>query len=190
MVRRQAADEAAGYARENPHLSVGLHVDMGEWVYRNGAWETVEEVQGPVQDEVRRQLDAFFALVGRMPTHIDSHQHIHKTEPAASVFASLASELNVPLRGLDSRVRYCGDFYGQMRTGEPLHGAIGVQALLDLLASLPEGVTELGCHPGVGTDDDLPYGSERSVEVQTLCDPRVRAALTANRIQLCSFADV
>jgi predicted glycoside hydrolase/deacetylase ChbG (UPF0249 family) len=188
MGRRQAAEEAAAYARQHPNLSIGLHVDMGEWVYRNGLWETVEEVPGPLQVEIRRQLDTFVALVGRMPTHLDSHQHIHNKGPASAAFASLASDLNVPLRGVDSRIRYCGDFYGQMGTGEPLPEAIGVEALLNLLAALPVGVTELACHPGVGTDDDLPYGAERSEEVQTLCDPRVRAALATHGIELRSFA--
>jgi predicted glycoside hydrolase/deacetylase ChbG (UPF0249 family) len=31
MVRRPAALEAAAYARRRPDLSVGPHVDLGEW---------------------------------------------------------------------------------------------------------------------------------------------------------------
>jgi chitin disaccharide deacetylase len=190
MVRRPAAEEAAAYARQHPRLSVGLHVDLGEWVYRDGGWEAVEEVPGPVEEEVRRQLASFQSLVGHEPTHLDSHQHVHRQETVGSAFSDLAREFGIPLRGCENRIRYCGDFYGQTSKGEPLSEAITVEALLDLLAALPIGVTELGCHPGVGTDDDLPYGSERVIEVQTLCDPRVRAALTAIGIRLLSFADV
>src|SRR3712207_7115710 len=36
MVRWPAATEAAAYAREHRDLSVGLHLDLGEWVYREG----------------------------------------------------------------------------------------------------------------------------------------------------------
>jgi len=189
MVRRPAAEEAASYARQHPNLSVGLHVDLGEWVYRDGVWEAVDEVPGPVDDQVRRQLASFKRLVGREPTHLDSHQHVHREEPIASIVKGLARGLGVPLRACDPRVRFCGEFYGQTAKGEPLHEAIGVEALLELLAALPAGVTELGCHPGLGTEDDLPYGIERSIEMNTLCDSRVLAALSADGVTLCSFAD-
>ena len=68
--------------------------------------------------------------------------------------------------------------------------AIKVEALLRLLRNLAEGVTELACHPGLGTDDDLPYGVERSLEVRALCDARVREVIAQRQIDLCSFADV
>src|SRR5260370_3831130 len=38
MVRWPAAAEAAAYARLHPRLSVGLHLDFGEWVCRGGGW--------------------------------------------------------------------------------------------------------------------------------------------------------
>ena len=38
MVRWQAAARAAEYAREHPEFSVGLHVDLGEWAFRDGDW--------------------------------------------------------------------------------------------------------------------------------------------------------
>src|SRR5262245_58763076 len=38
MVRWPAAEEATHYGRANPQLSLGLHVDLGEWAYRDGTW--------------------------------------------------------------------------------------------------------------------------------------------------------
>jgi chitin disaccharide deacetylase len=38
MVRWPAAAEAAAYGQEHLPLSLGLHVDLSEWVYRNGEW--------------------------------------------------------------------------------------------------------------------------------------------------------
>jgi predicted glycoside hydrolase/deacetylase ChbG (UPF0249 family) len=190
MVRRHAAVEAAAYAKLHPRLSIGLHVDLGEWIYRDGNWEAVDEISGPADEEVHRQLVQFRQFVGRDPTHLDSHQHVHRDPPVRSLLAELAQDLGVPLRGNNARVRYCGDFYGQAATGQALPDAIGVPALIDLLAILPAGVTELSCHPGLDSDHDLPYGKERSIEVQALCDPRVRATITAGGIRLQSFADL
>jgi chitin disaccharide deacetylase len=190
MVRRPAVEEAATYARQHPNLSVGLHVDLGEWVYLNGAWEAVDVVPGPVEEELRRQVASFRKLVGHEPTHLDSHQHVHRQDEVGAAFAVVAQELEVPLRACNPRIRFCGDFFGQTGKGEPLPQAISVESLLNLLADLPVGVTELGCHPGVGTDDDFPYGAERSVEVRTLCDPRIRAALSFHGIDLRSHGQL
>jgi predicted glycoside hydrolase/deacetylase ChbG (UPF0249 family) len=190
MVRRPAAEEAVAYARLHPRLGVGLHVELGEWVYRDGGWEAVDEVPGPVEDEVHRQVATFHRLVGHEPTHLDSHQHVHREAEALAIFADVALELGIPLRAHDPRIRFCGGFYGQTAKAEPLPEAITLNALVDLLVALPVGVTELGCHPGLETDDDLPYGRERSIEVQTLCHPHVRAVLETQEIKLCSFADI
>ncbi len=190
MVRRPAAEQAAAYALRHPRLSLGLHVDLGEWVHRDGRWQAVEEVADPPGAEIAEQLARFRALVGRDPTHLDSHQHVHREQPVASLMEALALELGIPLRGRDAEVRFCGDFYGQTATGEPLLEAISVRALLRLLGDLAWGITELGCHPGIDTELDFPYGRERSVEAQTLCDTQVRAALAANGIDTCSFADI
>jgi predicted glycoside hydrolase/deacetylase ChbG (UPF0249 family) len=190
MVRRPAAAEAAAYARQHTGLSVGLHLDLGEWVYRNEKWEAIDEITGPVEVEVRSQISTFLRLLGRKPTHFDSHQHVHQQEPVATVVTEAARELGIPLRGRDDRVRYCGDFYGQTAKAEPLLEVISVEGLLELISGLPNGVTELGCHPGVDTEQDMPYGRERSIEVATLCDDRIRSAINAQGIELRSFAEL
>jgi YdjC-like protein len=38
MVRWPAAIEAAAYSRAHPSLSLGLHVDLGEWTYGGDRW--------------------------------------------------------------------------------------------------------------------------------------------------------
>src|SRR5262249_16709084 len=86
MVRWPAAAEAAAYARTHPDLGLGLHLDLGEWTYREGSWVARYLVAVPddaraVSDEVGRQLAAFRSLVGRDPTHLDSHQHVHREDP-------------------------------------------------------------------------------------------------------------
>ena len=194
MVRWPAAREAAAYSRTRPALSLGLHVDLGEWTYRDGTWVPLHEVvpvldRTAVAEEVSRQLEAFRQLVGRNPTHLDSHQHVHRREPVRSVLLELARELGVPLRECHPTIRYCGDFYGQTADGLPLKGVIGVDGLTKILSALALGITELGCHPGEGNDLHTMYGSERAEEVQVLCDPQIRTVLSQLGISLCNFGD-
>lgn len=193
MVRGPAAADAAAYARAHPDLSVGLHVDLAEWRYADGAWAVVYQVidtddASAVRDEIDRQLDTFRRLMGRDPTHVDSHQHAHKHEPVRTAVLDVARTLDVPVRDSSPAVRYCGAFYGQTATGEPLPDAITVPRLVTLLKRLAPGVTEFGCHPGVGNDAGSTYGVEREVEVRTLCDPQVREVIAAEGITLCSFS--
>lgn len=195
MVRWPAAAEAAAYSRDHSDFSLGLHIDLGEWAFRDEAWVAVYEIvqlenSAGVAHELKRQLECFRRLVGRDPTHFDSHQHVHRSEPVRSILVEIARQVGVPLRHFSSKVRYCGDYYGQDQTGQPYPEGIHVEGLIGLLSTLPAGMTELGCHPGDGCDVDSMYQSERAREVETLCDPRVRAALAAERIELCSFHDV
>lgn len=193
MVHWRAATDAALYARSAPALSVGLHVDLGEWFYDGRHW--VERYQvvdvndhSAVAGEVVEQLGRFQALMGRAPSHLDSHQHTHRREPVRSLLLEFAHRLGVPLRH-HSHVRYEGAFYGQSSRGEPYPQAITVEALLDIIDRLPEGWTELDCHPALEAVDDV-YGPERAQELETLCDPRVRSRLNAADVELRTFNDV
>jgi predicted glycoside hydrolase/deacetylase ChbG (UPF0249 family) len=196
MVRRPAAREAAELCREW-ELDVGLHLDLGEWILRDGEWILADEVVPPgdpsaVEAEVERQLQLFRVLVGAHPTHVDSHQHVHREKPLRSIATRLAERLGVPLRSCTEGVSYCGNFYGQGVECEPFPEGIGVENLLAILRGLPPGVTELGCHPG-DVSDAAPaagYHAERVRELEALCDPLVRACLRSLKIRLLSFGQL
>ena len=188
-----ASAAAAEAAKSRPGLSVGLHVDLGEWVFNGDDWSCTYlrvslEDRAAVKAEVGRQLRTFRSLLGRDPTHLDSHQHVHLQEPVRGVLLELAGELDIPLRHASDDVRYCGDFFGQTGRGEPLVHAVSVEALLHTLELLGDGTTELGCHPGYATDLVTVYRRERALEVDTLCHAAVRAAVADQAIELRSFA--
>ena len=197
MVRWPAAEEAAVYVRRRPGFDVGLHLDLGEWHYVDGDWwpryEVVDTADATaVEAEVGAQLDAFGRLFDRDPSHLDSHQHVHRHEPVRSALRRVGERLGVPVRDFNRAVHYRGDFYGQDGRGWPVPDAITANSLIRLLEELPDGVTELGCHPGERGDQELQstYHAERASEVATLCDARVRAAIDRLGIRLATFADV
>jgi predicted glycoside hydrolase/deacetylase ChbG (UPF0249 family) len=195
MVRWPAAAEAAAYCRGHSALSVGLHLDLGEWKFQGGAWTAVYRVVplddvAAVRREVAEQLAAFERFVGRAPTHLDSHQHVHRSATVAAALEEVTAARGLPLRGVTPHIHYCGDFYGQTAEGAPLADAVSVTALVRVLAALPAGVTELGCHPAQAVELDTMYRRERRQELDVLCDARVRAALREHGIGLCTFHDV
>jgi predicted glycoside hydrolase/deacetylase ChbG (UPF0249 family) len=195
MVRWPAAIEAAGYAINRKSLSVGLHIDLGEWQCVAGDWHELYSVvamddTAAVTAEVRRQLGVFRELMGREPTHIDSHQHVHREEPIRAAVLGVAGEIGVPVRDITPAIRYCGGFYGQANDGVPWPEGISRAGLLRILEELPPGVTELGCHPGFDDHLQSMYRDERRREVEVLCDPEIAAAIERLGIRLVSFADV
>jgi predicted glycoside hydrolase/deacetylase ChbG (UPF0249 family) len=171
-------------------------LDFGEWACRDYVWVQLYDVvplddSDAVAEEVSRQLSAFRRLVGKDPSHIDSHQHTHRQEPLRSIVLELARELEVPVRDCSQDVRYSGEFYGQTENGYPLPEFISLSALLRIFRALPAGITELGCHPGNGSGDlETMYGRERADELGVLCDPQVRLAVAKMGIELRSFNDV
>lgn len=191
MVRQGAAPAAAAEAAAHPDLAVGLHVDLGEWVYESGEWTQAylhcdTDDAAAVEAECRAQLERFRALLGRDPTHLDSHQHVHESEPARGVVEALAAELGLPLR--NRAVRYEGGFYGQSGKGEPFPEGISPARLVKLIEALPPGWTEIGCHPAAGPVPTSSYDAERQVELATLRDPHVKDLLNVSNVNLCSFA--
>jgi predicted glycoside hydrolase/deacetylase ChbG (UPF0249 family) len=105
-----------------------------------------------------------------------------------SIVERVAESLDVPLREVRGGIAYCGSFFGQTGTGEPLPGALDLDRLVAILQELSPGVTELSCHPGEPDDEiDSVYRVERQLELETLCAPEVKATLAAEGIVLCNF---
>jgi predicted glycoside hydrolase/deacetylase ChbG (UPF0249 family) len=191
MVRQGSAPAAAEEASDHPELGIGLHVDLGEWSYEAGEWTQAymhcdTDDRDAVEAEVRAQVERFRALVGRDPDHLDSHQHVHESEPAKGVLEALAAELGVPLR--NRAVRYEGGFYGQSGKGEPFPAGITPERLCELIEALSPGWTEIGCHPAAGPVPTSSYDAERQIELAALRDPNVKSLLNVRNVNLCSYA--
>jgi chitin disaccharide deacetylase len=173
MVESSGAEEAAGLAAGCPELGVGLHATLDRATEPFGCYVAVEA-----------QIRRFEDLLGRPPTHLDSHHHVHARAELLPVFRHLGRHHGIPLRGY-SPVRWCRRFYGQWE-GESHPEQISVRSLILILEQdLVDGVTELSCHPGL-PDAALgsTYAAEREQELRTLCDVRVRHFLDRSGVTL------
>ena len=187
MVNAPRAREAAALARDLPSLSVGLHVN-----FTNEGERLVEFTDAAAcRAELERQLAAFQAMLGRPPTHLDSHQHVHRGRAPHPVFREAADRLGVHLRD-DPPVAYKGGFYGQWEFGVSDPTKVSVEFLSRMLREeFPEGIYELCCHPGyVDPEASFVYHQDRERELATLTDPRIRALLGELGIRLAGFAEL
>jgi predicted glycoside hydrolase/deacetylase ChbG (UPF0249 family) len=214
MVAYPAAQDVAAMAGACPGLGIGLHVALtgGPPVSSPGQIPSLVDAQGrlpakpeglqgargvEVLREARAQLARFVALLGRQPTHFDSHHHSHRLPVVRDALVALAREAGRPVRlaspdmgellaraGVATTDRFEEGFFGD---------TANVEALLAILEALPEGTTELMCHPAE-VDAELRgssgYAEPRSAELQALTDPRVREACRGLGIQLIHFGQL
>lgn len=184
MVDMPGARCAVQAAREHPQLGLGLHVS-----FTAGPRIPDPDDLGAQRQELERQLDRFTELTGQMPTHIDSHHHVHRRTDVAPLFLELCRNHRIPLRGF-SGITYVGNFYGQWVHGETDLRHISPEYLISLLKDIAPGFSELACHPGDhGATFDPVYDWQRQVELESLTDARVRAAATREGIRLISYRE-
>ena len=180
LVNTPWSEEAAALSRSAPKLSVGLHVDLV-------AGESGPPTGAMLRAALAEQLSVFDRLMGRLPTHLDSHRNIHRDPRLLPGFLALAHEYGMPLRE-HSPVRHFSKFYGRW-AGETHPEQIDIVSLVRMLATeIGEGITELMCHPGhIDPGYSSSYSAEREIELKTLCDPIVRRVLARESIQLINY---
>lgn len=203
MVNAPAAEEAFRLARETPTLAVGLHfvLTFGEPVGPPRPLEDLLDAQGRFQrleagvhvranpsqvvEELHAQIHRFEEGVGRPPTHVDGHHHVHAFPGVLRAVIDEAGPRGIAVRAPDAPTRarlrvegirtadaFFDGFYGE---------SVSEQSLAAILSSLPEGTSELMCHPA-RRDDVLAglssYVEPRYRELDALVAPGVRDALS------------
>jgi len=201
MADGAAFEHAVELARATPSLDVGVHLVLGEggrlprrlpaFVVRAVAWSA-----GRVEREFVRQVEKVKAA-GISPSHLDTHKHVHLLPWVMSAAARVAARFGIgwvrrPVhpRQVRSRGLRTPDHFAGLR----LTGRMDRRSLLDALARLRPGLTELMCHPGL-CDDELRAAptrlkQERQVEMEALISPEVRALLRRNGVVLTSYREI
>ena len=190
MVDMPSAREAASLAKTHPHLGVGLHFTVTD---PKGANVNSFDL-ALIKQELQRQYLRCIELLGHPPTHLDSHHHVHFRKELKPFFIEWAREHGLPLRDSGS-IHYKGGFYGQWYdehwNSYPAPELISFENLEKIVQALPDGVSELSCHPAYVTPDlESSYATEREIELKTLLDSRVPALFREFGISLVSFAEL
>jgi chitin disaccharide deacetylase len=198
MVTGPTVEGAVRLAKAEPALAVGLHVVLtGARPVRsvieipslvNGAGRLADNPAQlasarttEVLDEMRAQLRRFRELMGRFPTHLDSHTAVHKLRPVFDAFITIAWETGLPIRAVTPAMRLQLRYEGLGTTDEFVDAFKGekasVERLTRLLGQLKPGTTELVSRPSTSG----PAGSQ---ELSVLCEQRVKDAIRSGGIQL------
>jgi predicted glycoside hydrolase/deacetylase ChbG (UPF0249 family) len=178
MMNMPGVDHAIKLAKENPNLQVGIHLvltcgkpilsDVPSLVDEQGNFKklsvlrenrdvSLTELEREWTAQIERFLDS-----GLIPTHFDSHHHVHATPEFLPVVQRLSKKYQLSARG-GSELKGVPSF-----TDVFLHGFYGEGATYEFFDKLPklseDGQTvEVMCHPGY-LDSDVLNGSSYALD--------------------------
>jgi predicted glycoside hydrolase/deacetylase ChbG (UPF0249 family) len=128
-----------------------------------------------IKFELLAQYTCFVEKTGLTPAHMNFHKHLNEMVSAVQEAAlGFAREFSLSMRSKNPRARELIRSRG-IKTNDHFLGAVSEEPFWTLerlkceLAELPEGVTELMCHPGrnSGEIEGLRYLAQRDAEADT-----------------------
>lgn len=165
----------------------------------------------------------FILAAGIRPTHLDTHKHTHLLPPVLDAVARVSQRYQIPWvrrpfdldvdgrrAGMSTRLAAIGMkmmrwHFDEVLTGHKARstdhfvgfvwtGIFTAEDLVGLMTKLPEGSTELMCHPGhLGPDlaaARTRLKQSRVDELRALTDPRVRQAIETRGVRLCGYREL
>lgn len=172
MVDAIAADEAKDLTKF-PNLSIGLHFEVKEVVN--------------VKAELERQIDKFVSIVGRQPTHLDSHKKHTTTEGIKEVLQEYSKKLNVPVRDF-GYAKYIDSFFGFHSNGD-----VSVNQLKNAIEQATDEYNEIMCHAGYSDDylrEHSSYNDPREDELKSMCNPDVKEYIKEKGLILVNWSSL
>lgn len=186
MVYGKAVKDAVEIAKKNPGLGLGLHFQIEDYDW-NLLWQLKKVIAATLIEDTKKefhnQIRLFKDLTGKNPDHIDGHHHVHRMPRVYQFVHSYCKKNNIPMRG---DVNFIRSFFV-----DPHTKAITPKSLIDILKNLPDGNSELMCHPGFVTPDlKSSYSDERELELKTLISPEVKMEIKKLGIKLINWGDI
>ena len=209
LVNMPFTEYAISRAARYPQLGVGIHLNitMGKpitavktFVDENNEFVKVHNYKDrfvevdtqELETEWTAQIERFIELVGKKPTHLDSHHHVHMSPSHHAVVERLAKKYDVPVRQVPmdnvariqtgyEDVAFKGDFFGDTATYENILS--GVNQDVDVL--------EIMCHPAYLdqlTYETSGYHLERMKEMEILRSHQLKMYIQVNNVELINYS--
>lgn len=196
------ADEAILFARENPALGVGLHLDLDRFCLikrPEGFVEGFKQHPVPVKDilnEARRQIERF-KDAGLNLYHLDSHHHSHLRPELFPMIVELLKEFRI------NTVRFSDDYYKENFKGQNIKDFRGILkesgiATTDYFISqwdkgsldrFSSGSVELMTHPGY-PGEGVTLAEWRINELKFCLDAQVKEEFKIRGVKLITFKEL
>ena len=207
MVTMPGAEHATELMKENEKLGVGLHfnISLGEpmtkgktlvgennkFIKPDNLPEGYKYDEDELREELRAQYNRFIELVGKKPSHIDSHLFSSdKIMQMRKLCSEIAKEEKVPMRNFDL------DFANHVEFIQ--YRSFNAKPNLDyIIENIDEIVkhdyVEIMTHPGY-VDNYLiknsSYNIQRTEEVEFLTSEKVKQLLNEKNVEIINYYNI
>lgn len=211
MVNTKASILAANLTKEHSDLNVGLHFNLSlgkpltncrslvdgnnNFIKPKVLKNDEQYLEEEIYQELVAQYQRYLELVGKKPTHVDSHLYVHQIFPKVNrQLIRFSEEYHLPVRGYSNK--FFKETYFE-KNFKVLQND-NYSSLLEKFKRLIEEdecyeIVELMAHPGF-IDVDLlnisSYNQPRCLEYQVLKSNEAKEFLKLKEIELMSFKDV
>jgi len=198
----------------SPRSDIPLLVDdqgrFGNAMVRDGVrFFFLPRARAQLAHEIRAQFEAF-AATGLPLDHVNTHKHFHLHPTVLSLLLEIGSEYGMRAMRLPyeaggslalrpwialvrARLDRRGIAHNDHVAGLTQSGQMDEAAFIKALANLPDGVSEIYCHPAIPGDGPLTPSMtdyRHADELAALLSPRVAAAMDATGLPRGGFSDV
>jgi predicted glycoside hydrolase/deacetylase ChbG (UPF0249 family) len=217
LITRPISSKLIQRAKKYSRLGIGIHLNItlgeplsrakdarsltnSQGVFSKLTAKSLRKIKAPeLEREWTLQILRFRRLWGELPTHFDTHHHIHAYPKIAQVFLAIAQKFKRPFRLPSLRfpkplrekfwrqgILLPQDFFGNLDAKKHWTET----TLQKALRRVKPGVHELMCHPGVNSNNlrgisSFQEGRER--ELEALTSRAVLETVGKRKIQLIHF---
>lgn len=211
MVNQEASLLAGRLARQDENLNVGLHLNISKGIPLTKCPSLVDEnnnfikpkellnddqyLEEEIYQEFLKQYETFLELVGRKPTHLDSHLYTHQIFPKVqSQVIKLAEEFKLPVRACKTKYYPKIAFVDNFKViGKMSFYELFIKFIDLIKVNLKQECFELMVHPGF-VDFELlnssSYSFPRVLEAKVLKSKNLKKFFESNKIKIISYKDL
>lgn len=212
MINLPVTQKTIQEVKKRKGLGVGIHLNVtlgkpvsnpssvtslldGDIFKKVGLQRSVLPKEEELIREYQNQINLFRKMFGRKPTHVDTHHQMHDHPFFYKALKKIARHNDIPMRR-SALMRSGSKAVRGIQTTDHLLGDLTPEghwrktSLTQTLKTLPEGISEIMCHPGI-LDKALrkitSFTTGRVVEYKLFRSSQFRKMLSRQGIQLTHF---
>ncbi|MEN3013591.1 MAG: ChbG/HpnK family deacetylase [Endomicrobiia bacterium] len=192
MVTREGFKDAVNLAKDNPRLSVGIHIDLDDFFeIDHSRGKIVANKINPlpieeIRKEIKRQIEMLLNE-GIVPDHLSGHHHVHVVDEIFPLIVEILKEYKIPSVRFHKKILYSVEKYDEFKnlldSNNIIYPPYFIEGWYWGNIDEPYTIAELLTHPGYGE-------LWREYELSSSCDTKLKIYLREKNIQLITYKDL
>ncbi|MCS7231537.1 MAG: ChbG/HpnK family deacetylase [Elusimicrobiota bacterium] len=192
IVTYEGLKDAINLAKDNPRLSVGIHIDLDKFFeIDHSRGKIVGYKVSPlpldeIKSEIKRQIEVLLSE-GIVPDHLSGHHHVHLVDEIFPIVVEVMKEYKIPSIRFHRKILYSPDKHDEFKnlldSNNIVYPPYFIEGWYWGNIDEPYTIAELLTHPGYGE-------LWREYELSSSCDPKLKLYLREKNIQLITYKDL